>query len=414
MVLQNNNFGFAGKHYRQVGGVAIGSKLEKNFACAYMRKWDEQLQTFYKNPYFYKRFIDDGFGIWTHGIEALEEFTEFANNIHENVKVKLRWSEEKIEFLDTMVHIADGQLWTDLYSKPSDKHLYLQRKSCHPGSTKKAIPYGLGIRAKRICSKEEDYLKNRTELKGQLRKRGYSGRFIEAQLKKVDKMDRKDLIRYKCREEKTERVPLVLTYSNLQLDIACIVRKHLRTLHKSDRMKEVFDEPPLVAFSRGQNLQDILVHKKLNKVLQTEDSGCQDGCRTCLILMKGPIVDTGGKCAYNGHHTQTCRMQNLVYCLMCTKCHKPVYVGETGRQLKERIGEHLAYIRLQRDKAVGLHFNTEGHTIDDVWVIIMEKLYDDSKQLRLIKEAGWIRKLKTRVPYGLNLKSQCDGDWTEY
>ena len=44
----------------------------------------------------------------------------------------------------------------------------------------------------------------------------------------------------------------------------------------------------------------------------------------------------------------------------------------------------------------------------------MEKLYDDSKQLPLIKEAGWIRKWKTRVPYGLNLKSLCDGDWTEY
>ena len=207
-------------------------------------------------------------------------------------------------------------------------------------------------------------------------------------MKKVDKMDRKDLVRYKCRGEKTERVPLVLTYSNLLPDITCIVQKHLRTLHKSDRMKEVFDEPPLVAFRRGQNLQDILVHKKLNKVLRTEDSGCHDGCRTCLILMKGPIVDTEGKGAYNGHHTQTCRMQNLVYCLVCTKCDKPVYVGETGRQLKERIGEHLADIRLQRDKAVGLHFNSKGHTIDDVRVIIMEKLYDDSKQLRLIKEAG--------------------------
>ena len=88
--------------------------------------------------------------------------------------------------------------------------------------------------------------------------------------------------------------------------------------------------PPLVAFRRGQNLQDIIVHKKLNKVLRTEESGCQDGRRTCFILMKGPIVNTQGKGANNGHHTQICSMQNLVYCLVCTKCHKPVYVG--GRE----------------------------------------------------------------------------------
>ena len=45
-------------------------------------------------------------------------------------------------------------------------------------------------------------------------------------------MDRKDLVRYTCRDEKSEQVPLVLTYSNLLPDVSCIVRKHLRTLHK--------------------------------------------------------------------------------------------------------------------------------------------------------------------------------------
>ena len=44
-----------------------------------------------------------------------------------------------------MVHMESGQIWTDLYSKPSVKKLYLQRKTYHPGSMKKATPYGLGI-----------------------------------------------------------------------------------------------------------------------------------------------------------------------------------------------------------------------------------------------------------------------------
>ena len=37
-----------------------------------------------------KRFIDDGFGIWTGSEEELKEFAVFANLIHGNIKVELR------------------------------------------------------------------------------------------------------------------------------------------------------------------------------------------------------------------------------------------------------------------------------------------------------------------------------------
>ncbi|KAH3733520.1 hypothetical protein DPMN_039949 [Dreissena polymorpha] len=33
--------------------------------------------------------------------------------------------------------IRNGRLQTDLYTKPTDKHLYLHRNSSHPESTKK-------------------------------------------------------------------------------------------------------------------------------------------------------------------------------------------------------------------------------------------------------------------------------------
>ena len=61
-VLNNNNFSLGDKHYIQSDGIAIGSKLGKNFACSYMRKWDEKFLEYENKPLFYKRFIDDGFG----------------------------------------------------------------------------------------------------------------------------------------------------------------------------------------------------------------------------------------------------------------------------------------------------------------------------------------------------------------
>ena len=68
--------------------MAIGSRLGKSYACAYMRKWDESLLQFRTFPYFYKRFIDDGFDIWTEGEKELKQFAEHANSIQPSIKVE--------------------------------------------------------------------------------------------------------------------------------------------------------------------------------------------------------------------------------------------------------------------------------------------------------------------------------------
>ena len=67
LMLENNNFQFNGQHYLQVDGTTIGSRLGKIYVYTYMRKKDEQLLQFPQKPYLYKRYIDDGIGIWTEG-----------------------------------------------------------------------------------------------------------------------------------------------------------------------------------------------------------------------------------------------------------------------------------------------------------------------------------------------------------
>lgn len=50
--------------------------------------------------------------------------------------VELRWNAEAIELLDTWVRNEEGKLVTDLYTKPTDKHLYVNC-NCHPENVKK-------------------------------------------------------------------------------------------------------------------------------------------------------------------------------------------------------------------------------------------------------------------------------------
>ena len=38
-------------------------------------------------------------------MDTLEKFAEYANSIHRNIKIELKYSRKKIEFLDTWVHM---------------------------------------------------------------------------------------------------------------------------------------------------------------------------------------------------------------------------------------------------------------------------------------------------------------------
>lgn len=404
-VLDNNNFSLGrDKHFIQTEGVAIGSRLGKNFACTYMRKWDEQLLEHHIKPAFYKRFIDDGFGLWPGTEEELKEFADHANSIHPSIKVELRYSKTRIEFLDTWVILEDGNVYTDLYKKPTDKQLYLRNDSNHPPCVKKGLAYGLALRIRRICEKEADYVKHRAELKRQLRTRGYSGKVIETQLRKVDGIKREDLLtQTRTRKRNNGRVPLVVTYSNMLPNLHHILGKYMPVLHESDRMSQIFERPPLVAYRRDRNLCDTLVHGKTNRILIGEHIECQDGCDTCAKLLRRSVADTDNQTTYETATNFNCKSQNVIYGIVCSKCDSTVYVGETERELRERISEHIRDITRKADKPIMRHFDG-SHLPDNARFTVLERLYGASRVERQIREAVWIKKLRTMRPHGCNVK----------
>ena len=51
------------------------------------------------------------------------------------------------------------------------------------------------------------------------------------------------------------------------------------------------------------------------------------------------------------------------------------YIGETGKLLATRFGQHKGYVRNRMlDQATGYHFNSKGHNISDMEVVILEKI----------------------------------------
>ena len=404
LVLDNNNFQLdKTQNYLQTEGTAIGSKLGRNYACTYMGAWElELLSRSSFKPLKWFRFIDDIWGVWVQGEDTLREFHTLANKIHPNINVDLRLSSSTIEFLDVEVMLSDsGYFTTNLYSKPTDARAYLHYTSDHPPCVKRAIPRGLGMRMRRICSNETDYLHHRQRLVDRLRERGYPARELTAELEKVDRMERADLLGKvaKIKGEREEaRVPMVVTFSSFLPDIRAIIRNNRYILKKSSRLTKIFPKDPMVAFKRGSNLKDILVHKKTRNSLRSRGrQDCGGGCAICKVFYEGDTV-AGAEGSMHYDKTIGCRSSNLVYGIWCTRCSKVVYVGQTGDTIYTRTQNHLSSIRCRREGRIPVnrHFSQEGHSVEDFRIVGLERTWGNSEDRRKFREMRWVGLLGTQ------------------
>ena len=91
-----------------------------------------------------------------------------------------------IDFLDVTVSIMNEDIHTTIYTKPTNRHMYLHHSSNYPQTMKKANPYELGIRAKCISSTEGEYNTHMTHIINNLKTRGHSCNQVENVMKKAE------------------------------------------------------------------------------------------------------------------------------------------------------------------------------------------------------------------------------------
>ena len=166
-------------------------------------------------PHTWWRFIDDIFMIWTHTEDELHTFITYPNNIHPTIIFTSSHSATSISFLDVKVSLDQfGKVETALYTKPTDKHQYLLQSSCHPLHTKRAIPFSLALRLRRICSSDESFTIRANELIKHLNDRGYNLSFLKREIQRVHAITRNETLKpSQTTTNQPSRVPLVITYN---------------------------------------------------------------------------------------------------------------------------------------------------------------------------------------------------------
>ena len=86
-----------------------------------------------------------------------------------------------------------------------------------------------------------------------------------------------------------------------------------------------------------------------------------------------------------------------IYCITCKKC-KVQYIGQSKKSLQDRFANHRGYVT-SRDfsQPTGRHFNSRGHSISDMRVVIVEKVFSEDRLVREERESEFIRKFNSKA-----------------
>ena len=184
-VMQNNYFSYNGQFYHQIRGGAMGSPLTLTIANCYMFFFERDIVKQVNNSGgLFFRYIDDIFITinWPtrHLFKQIDRWNKFDSNIKLSANISFH-----ADFLDLHIENKDGQLFTNVYHKPSYEPYYLPFHSVHPMHMKKNIPFAMFLRAIRYCSTFQSYLNEREKLRMALLLNKYPGNLIDEQFNKV-------------------------------------------------------------------------------------------------------------------------------------------------------------------------------------------------------------------------------------
>ena len=292
LVLKNNYFEFNGNLYLQKQGTAMGTRMAPNYAIIYMHKIEtELLQKTTLKPSFFKRFIDDIFTM--------------INSHHPTIKF-------------TAEHST-----TQIPEKKTDQKQYLHYKSNHPKNQKDAVPYGLLIRARRICTKDEDFKTEAISIVKSLMKRRYPQDILIEAFNKSWNKSQADLLIPKAKI-KDNKIRLVTTFNQRNPPMKNILNKYDTWLDKTK--KDIKSMDIQIVYRKARNLKQLLVKGKITTTphMLGYSTNCNKPCVTCPRMNTSNTITSRNNVSYKIQGKFNCQSRYTVYVMECTLCKKTI------------------------------------------------------------------------------------------
>jgi hypothetical protein len=328
--LDSTYFKFLDEFYYQKEGTAMGSPISPIVAELFMQNLEDKVIKTNRHIRFWRRYVDDACSI-VNG-RKVEELLHNLNSFHASIQFTLeREIDGKLNFLDTTIYEkADRSIGYCVHRKATHTNKYLNFSSFHPMAHKIGVIDTLLTRAFRL-SDEAHLSEEIIHTIDILENNGYPEKLLLKRLKHV-----KDKVNAPSNLPKTNQSRIILPWTG-----------------------------PVTS----------KITKFLKKNLQVE-LGFYPGIKLCRILCNAKEKQKKVICG--------------VYSIKCANCPS-VYVGETGRDVMIRIGEHQQDIRRAaiRKSPVAFHMHENGHELDiqSHKIITQER----RKYYRKFKEAIYIK-----------------------
>ncbi|XP_078518421.1 uncharacterized protein LOC144783188 [Lissotriton helveticus] len=134
IVLEENVFEFRRNLYKQTKGVSMGASCAPTIANIYMAQFENihvfnEISPFFEIILHWSRYIDDVIFIWDDNEDILNEFILWLNACDRNLRFTSHISNIDMEFLDITIKHDQGQIFVDLYVKPTARNTLLHYKS---------------------------------------------------------------------------------------------------------------------------------------------------------------------------------------------------------------------------------------------------------------------------------------------
>lgn len=274
IIMRNNIFEYGDCFFLQLLGTAMGTSAAVMWATIYYAYHEvHTLIPRYGNFLLYfKRFIDDCFGIWVGNFT--NNWSDFCNDV--NDFGVLTWDildqrpSDSVDFLDLTISIHGNKLITKTYQKKMNLYLYIPPASAHPTGCIKGTIFGLVRRYHAQNTYRQDYINYVRLLYRRLKQRGWDKAYI------------RPLIIEACnvaeRTSQAPTTPATLSQANdeenrlfihLVFHPDDIPRKRIQELyqiHCGDLLRDELEiSRPTIAYSRPKNIGDFITKAKLHQ-----------------------------------------------------------------------------------------------------------------------------------------------------
>ena len=124
LVLTLNCFSLADSYYKEINGVAMGTKMGPSYANLFMGYIEHKFLNQYNGlkPELYRRYIDDCVGATSSTREELNQFITAVYLLHPALKYTWEICDTCLAFLDIKLSIESNGLCTSVHYKPTDSH----------------------------------------------------------------------------------------------------------------------------------------------------------------------------------------------------------------------------------------------------------------------------------------------------